>query len=195
MLQAAMTSRGSSSAMAATCGRGSFRGRGYGSTDRGWGRSRGHSSRGGGNNRARRGSSKLSRPQCQVCLKIGHTADNCWHRFEEDYVLELRTAAATSSGPNYHWYTNSGTTDHIIGDLDKLTMHDHYAGHDQIHDANETGIDITRIGKTIIPTFHRDLVLNHVLHVSSTQKNLIYVHRFTLDNDTFIEFHLFFLFD
>jgi hypothetical protein len=172
MLQAATTSRGSSSVMAATRGRGSFGGRGYGSTDRGRGHSRGHSSRGGGNNRARRGSSKLSRAQCQVCLKIGHTTDNCWHRFEEDYVPELRTAAATSSVPGYHWYTDSGTIDHIIGDLDKLTMHDHYVGHDQIHDANGTGIDITRIGKTIIPTFHRDLVLNHVLHVSSTQKIL-----------------------
>jgi uncharacterized membrane protein YgcG len=168
MLQAATTSRGSSSAMDATRGCGSFGGRGYGSTDRGRGRSLGRSSHGGGNNRAGRGSSKPSRSQCQVCLKIGHTADNYWHQFEEDYVPEPRTAAATSSGPDYHWYMDSGATDHITGDLDKLTMHDHYAGHDQIHAANRTGMDIPRISKTIIPTPHRDLVLNHVLHVPST---------------------------
>jgi hypothetical protein len=23
-----------------------------------------------------------------VCLKFGHTANKCWHCFEEDYVLE-----------------------------------------------------------------------------------------------------------
>jgi hypothetical protein len=27
-------------------------------------------------------------PQCQVCLKFGHTANKCWHHFEEDYIPE-----------------------------------------------------------------------------------------------------------
>jgi hypothetical protein len=68
-------------------------------------------------------------------------------------------------------------------------MHDPYTGHDQIHAANGSGMDITHIGNTIIPTPTRDLVLQNVLYVPSTHKNLISVHRFTLDNDTFIEFH------
>jgi hypothetical protein len=51
---------------------------------------------------------------------------------------------------------------------------------------------INRVGNSIIPTHSRDLVLNNVLHVPSTQKNLVSVHRFTLDNHTFIEFHPFF---
>jgi hypothetical protein len=46
--------------------------------------------------------------------------------------------------------------------------------------------------KTIISTSHCDLVLDNVLHVLSTHKNLIYVHRFTLDNDTFLEFYPYF---
>jgi hypothetical protein len=53
-------------------------------------------------------------------------------------------------------------------------------------------MDITRIGKTIIPTPIRNLALNHVLHVPFAHKNLIFVHRFTLDNDIFIEFHPYF---
>jgi hypothetical protein len=73
-------------------------------------------------------------------------------------------------------------------------MHEPYTGNDQVHVANGSGMDINRIGKTIIPTSDRDLVLNHVLHVPSTHKNLISVHRFTLDNDTFIEFHPYFFF-
>jgi hypothetical protein len=40
-------------------------------------------------------------------------------------------------------------------------------------------VDITQVGSSIIPSSNRDLVLNNVLH-------------FTLDNDTFIEFHPFF---
>jgi hypothetical protein len=126
-------------------------------------------------------------------LKIGHTANKCWHQFEEDHVPEARTAApVSSSGPDHNWYTDSGAIDHITGDLNKLTMHDHYLGNDQIHAANGTGMNITRIGKTIIPTSHHYLVLNNVLHVPSIHKNLISVHRFTLDNNTFIEFHLYF---
>jgi hypothetical protein len=76
-------------------------------------------------------------------------------------------------------------TDHITGDLERLTMHDTYLSQDQIHTTN-------CVGNSIIPVPNRNLVLNNVLHVPSTQKNLISVHRFTLDNDTFIEFHPFF---
>jgi hypothetical protein len=80
----------------------------------------------------------------------------------------------------------------ITGDLDKLTMHDTYLSNDQIHATNGSGMDITRIGNSIIPTSSHNLVLNNVLHVPSTHKNLISVHRFTLDNDIFIEFHPYF---
>jgi hypothetical protein len=87
---------------------------------------------------------------------------------------------------------DSGATDHITGELDRLTMHEPYTGPDQIHAANGSGMDITQIGSSIIPSSGCGLVLNNVLHVSSTHKNLISVHRFTLDNDTFIEFHPYF---
>jgi hypothetical protein len=33
-----------------------------------------------------------------MCFKKGHTAAECWHRFEEDYIPdEKHVAAATSS--------------------------------------------------------------------------------------------------
>jgi hypothetical protein len=57
--------------------------------------------------------------------------NNCWHRFKEDYVPEPRTAgSASSSGADNMWYTDSGATDHITGDLDHIIMHDRYAGAD-----------------------------------------------------------------
>jgi hypothetical protein len=139
-------------------------------------------------NGGRSNNSSSSHPHCQVYHKIRHTADNCWHRFDEEYVPEPRTPGSTTAS----YGTNSGTTDHITGELDKLTMHDRYNGNHQIHAANGVGIEISRIGKSIIPTPSRNFVLNNVLHVPTAHKNLISVHLFTLDNNTFIEFHPYF---
>jgi hypothetical protein len=99
---------------------------------------------------------------------------------------------ASSSGTDPSWYTDSNMIDHIMGSLDKLTMHDPYFDTDQIHAVNGSGMDITCIGKTTIPTPVRNVVLNQVLHVPSAHKNLISVHHFTLDNDALIEFHWYF---
>jgi hypothetical protein len=125
-----------------------------------------------------------------VCSKIGHTAKKCRYRYEDDSSFEPRTTTLASAGvANTNWYTDSGAIDHTTGDLDKLTMHDPYCSNDQVHAANGSGMDITCVGNSIIPTLTRDLVLNSVLHVPTSHKNLIFVHRFTLDNDIFIEFH------
>jgi hypothetical protein len=188
-LQAKGSHGGAGSALAASRGHGGRSGGPGHGPDRGRGSGgRGYASNGG------RSSSSSSRPRCQVCHKIGHTANNFWHRFDEEYVPETRTAGSptTSYDNDPNWYTNSGATDHITGELDKLTMHDRYNGNDQIHAANGAGMEISCIGKSIVPTPSRNLVLNNVLHVPTAHKNLISVHRFTLDNNTFIEFHPYF---
>jgi uncharacterized membrane protein YgcG len=195
-LQEHSMSGGSLSAMAATRGRGYHGGRGS-SPGRGQnrGRGRGRSYRGGFNNNSKSNggnNSSSTSPQCQVCDKVGHTAKNCWYRYDDDAPAQRNAALASSSDVNNNWYTDSSATNHITGDFDKLTMHDNYSGNDQIHTANGSGMDITRIGNSIIPTPRRNFVLHNVLHVPSTHKNLIFVHRFTLDNDTFIEFHSYF---
>jgi hypothetical protein len=126
-----------------------------------------------------------------VCLKIGHTANNCWNCFKEDYVLEPWSDVATSGpGTDNAWYIDSGATDHVTSELDRLMMHEPYTGTDQIQTANGSGMGITRIGTSIVPTSSRNLVFNNVLHVTSTHKNLIYVHHFTFDNDTLLNFIL-----
>jgi hypothetical protein len=71
-------------------------------------------------------------------------------------------------------------------------MHEPYTGMDQIQAATGSSMDITRIGTSIVPTSSRDLIINNVLLVPSTHKSLISIHRFTLANDTFIEFHTYF---
>jgi hypothetical protein len=130
-------------------------------------------------------------PHCQVCLRPGHTTNICWYRFDEEYVLEQKTAvaASTSNAQDSNWYMDLGATDHITGELDKLTMHDRYHGSDQVKAANSTGVHINLIGHSIIPTTYRPLHLKNVLHVPRAHKHLVSTRRFNLDNHTFIELH------
>jgi len=129
--------------------------------------------------------------RCQVCLKPNHTAKECWHRFDEDYVPKERfvAAAAPSYGVDTNWYTDSGSTDHITSNLGQLHAKEKYSGSEQIHTANGVGMGIKHIGHSVFSSSARDLHLNNILHVPEAKKNLISVHRFTTDNRTFLEFY------
>jgi hypothetical protein len=96
----ACTFGGSSSAMTVSRGRGSSGGHGSGGPTRGTGRSHGRGrgpSRGGFINPSGKSSginsSSSTRPQCQLCLMIGHTTKTCWYHYEEDSSFEKRNAA------------------------------------------------------------------------------------------------------
>jgi hypothetical protein len=92
-------------------------------------------------------------------------------------------------GVDINWYTDSTVTDHITGELDKLTTKDKYKGNDQVLAANGTCINICNIGHTVINTPSHTLHLNNVLHVPNASKNLIYVRRF-YDNHASLEYFL-----
>jgi hypothetical protein len=49
---------------------------------------------------------------------------------------------------------------------------------------------INHVGHSILHIPHDSFHLKNILHVPSSSMNLIYVHKFTLDNDVFLEFHL-----
>jgi histone deacetylase 1/2 len=53
-------------------------------------------------------------------------------------------------------------------------------------------MQISHIGHSLLHTSHNSFDLNGILHVPSASKNLLSVHRFTLYNHVFIEFHPFF---
>jgi hypothetical protein len=173
-------------------GRGGNRGRGQGGRGRnssntarnGGAGGRGNGARGdaGGNN---------SKIQCHVCLKFGHFVDRCWHRFEEDYVPEEKNAGAAMNSytADNTWYTDTGATDHITGELEKLSTREKYNGADQIHTTSGAGMNIKHIGHSTIRNPIRDLQLRNILHVPSAQKNLVSVHRLASDNNIFLEFH------
>ena len=128
---------------------------------------------------------------CQVCFKPNHTAAECWHRFEEDFVPDKRLVAAANRAPvDPTWYTDTGASDHITGELEKLHIRDKYYGTDQIHTASGSGMNISHIGHATIHTpSNHDIHLRNILHVPEAQKNLISVHRLATDNNVFLEFH------
>jgi hypothetical protein len=129
--------------------------------------------------------------QCQICGKLGHTAIRCWNRFDKNYSGpdKVANAASTSYNLDPAWYADSAATDHITGDLDKLTMRKNYGGNDQVHVTNGSGMTIKHIGHSAVSTPHRRILLKNALHVPQATRNLASVHRLTANNEVFLEFH------
>jgi hypothetical protein len=162
--------------------RGSFRGRGRSDRGRGTpyrGRGRGPPSRGGG-----RGSGSSSRPTCQICEKEGHTARRCWYRMDESYDDDHPSANVASKHSykvDTDWFPDTGATDHITSDLDRLAIRERYHGDDQVQVGNGAGLKILHTGHSLINTCDRPLDLRNILHVPKITKHLLSVHKFTLD--------------
>nr|AAU90262.1 integrase core domain containing protein [Oryza sativa Japonica Group]ABF97857.1 retrotransposon protein, putative, Ty1-copia subclass, expressed [Oryza sativa Japonica Group] len=176
--------------------RGGGKGGGYTPFNRG-GRSGGNNNgrrsnngggRGGrGNNNGDRGGKP--HPVCHLCGKTGHVVADCWYRYDENFVPENKIAAAASYGVDTNWYVDTGATDHITGELDKLTTREKYNGKDQIYTASGAGMDIKHIGHSVICTPTRNIYLKNILHVPKAKKNLLFAHRLALDNHAFVEVH------
>jgi hypothetical protein len=172
------------------------RGRGAGSRSRGG--SRGGRGRGtGGRKNGGRGVDSAPKqggqrkPSCQICKKTGHEAPECWYRYDDDDDEQHKTAgaAATGYGIDTNWYADSGASDHITSELEKMTVRDKYGGQDQVHTASGAGMDISNIGHSVLHTPNKDLHLRNILHVPSASKSLLSVHRLASDNNAFFEFH------
>ncbi|KAK4421889.1 hypothetical protein Salat_2139500 [Sesamum alatum] len=159
--------------------------RGQGCPPRGGAHPRSSDNRG-----ARRGNN--SRSPCQICGKTSHTAITCWYRMDESYQTEQPSAAmaATSSykiDPNR--YSDTGATDHITSDLDRLALRERYHGGEQVQVGNGAGLQILHFGHSSINTVARPLALRNILHVPDISKHLLSIHKFSRDNDVFFEFH------
>ena len=97
--------------------------------------------------------------------------------------------ATASYGVDTNWYVDSGATDHLTGEPEKLTIHDKYGGHDQVHTASGTGMEINHVGSSILRPRTSNIHLNNILHVPQATKSLLSANRFARDNNAFLEFH------
>ena len=183
-----------SSANSASRGRGGSRGR---SNNRGRGRGNGRGSGGRSNcnnfGGALKQGGKTDTVRCQISKKPNQ-ADECWHRFEEDYQPKVAGSATTSYGVDTNWYVDNGATDHVTRDLKKITIRDRYNGQEQVHTTNGLGMKISNVGHSILHSPRRALHLKNILHVPSSKKSLASVHRLSADNNAYLEFHANYLF-
>jgi histone deacetylase 1/2 len=140
-----------------------------------------------------RGSNFIPGVICQLCGKEGHYVVKCFKRFDPNWIgppqKSASSATTTSYGVDTNWYVDSGATDHVTGELEKLSIRDKYHGGDQVHTASGSGMRIDHIGHSSLHSPIRKIHLKHILHVPSATKNLLSVNRLVRDNDAFLEFH------
>jgi hypothetical protein len=130
-------------------------------------RGRGGFGRGSGGGRFGNPNNPSKDHQCQVCGKFGHTILRCWKKIDKNFSGPDKSVSAATSSYQLDpaWYGNSAATDHITGDLNKLTMRENDGGHDQVHTTNGAGIAIQHVGQSIVSTPSHRILLKNALHV------------------------------
>jgi hypothetical protein len=68
-------------------------------------------------------------------------------------------------------------------------MCEQYHGAGSVQIGNDAGLRILHTGSCSLNTANRPLALTNVLHVPKISKHLLSVHKLTLDNNVFFEFH------
>lgn len=90
---------------------------------------------------------------------------------------------------NPSWYIDSGATNHIINDSDKLLESTKYTGTKKLLVGNDIAINIQHVRSVLLATTsHELLVLNNVLHVPCITKNLLSVSKLIADDNVITEF-------
>jgi hypothetical protein len=84
---------------------------------------------------------------------------------------------------------DTGATDHITGELEKLTICDKYTDNKHVHVANGAGMEISSVGHNVLHSPHSQIHLKNILHVPTSNKSLVSVQRLARDNNAFLEFH------
>ncbi|PKU70959.1 Retrovirus-related Pol polyprotein from transposon TNT 1-94 [Dendrobium catenatum] len=132
--------------------------------------------------------------QCQICNKKGHSANNCWHRYNNNYVPpppKNNTALnVTNDNQNPDWYLDSGATAHLTNDISNLTLGDAipYNGDDNIQIGDGSTIPIAHKGSGLLPTPTRKLILSQLLHIPQISHKLLSIYHLTKDNKIAITF-------
>jgi hypothetical protein len=154
-----------------------------------------------GRGRGRSNTSNLAqRQQCQICEKKGHSALNCYHRFDIQFTCPSASPpvhsqpfhqallAEPASTPQSHWFLDSSGTTHVAPDINNLSSSAPYTRYEAVHTENGSGPNITNKGTIVIHTGSTSLVLNNILHVPQIIKNMLRVSQLLKDNKVIIEF-------
>ncbi|PKU76067.1 Retrovirus-related Pol polyprotein from transposon TNT 1-94 [Dendrobium catenatum] len=131
-------------------------------------------------------------PTCQICLKRGHTATDCWHRMNAQFIPKSRPQTkallADQSSDYADWYLDSGASSHLTKSLDNLAISNPYTGTDSITLGDGSSVGIAHSGKGVLPTPSRKLNLSKIFHSPSIHYNLLSISQLTKDNNIAIIF-------
>ena len=146
-------------------------------------------------------------PRCQLCFKKGHRVINFYERFNKDFfqpnykefVLgqqcrNIQPQANLTNTCSYQgninaWYPNSSSTHHVTNDSNNIQNPIIYTGPNQLYVGNGQGLHISSTSSSSFHSSSAHFNLNNILHVSLVTKNLLSIHKFTLDNNVYVEFH------
>lgn len=130
---------------------------------------------------------------CQICNRMGHRASDCYQRYDVAEPKDSTVQAyfsTPSSTPDSAWYRDLGATHHSTYDFTNRNFRsENYNGPDKVHMCNGIGLSIKHIGDSLFSSPTASFLLHNVHHVHSITKNLLSVHKFTLETKTYIEFH------
>uniref|UniRef100_A0A803P6J6 CCHC-type domain-containing protein n=1 Tax=Cannabis sativa TaxID=3483 RepID=A0A803P6J6_CANSA len=160
---------------------GTTRGRGYRGAYRG---GRGYSA-----NRGGRG----NRPVCQLCGRVGHTAQKCYHRFDITYNGPPTQGASPSNSSSDNpqanipessileespgtWYLDTGETNHLTSDNQQLNNSTDYKGKAKVVVGNGDSIPILHDKTT------RQVLLRGSLHNGLYSLKVPHKHNITASN-------------
>ena len=101
--------------------------------------------------------------------------------------ISFTANSASTNTVDYPWVLNTGATDHLTSDLERLQVHERYDGKDQVQVANGAGLSISHIGHSRLPG--SSVKLRNIHHVPHIREHLLFVYRLVCDNDVFVEFH------
>jgi transposase InsO family protein len=137
-----------------------------------------------------------SRPTCQICHKLGHTAIDCYQRMNYAYqgrhppakLAAMATAAPPDSTPTA-WISDTGATDHFTPNLHNIPDNHAYTDSQLVSVGNGNQLPISHIGNSQLRTSAYLFNLRKVLHVPSMKSNLLSVQRFCRDNHCSFSFN------
>lgn len=90
--------------------------------------------------------------------------------------------------PDEGWFMDSGATLHLSCDASSFYNSVPYQGDEQLTVGNGKQISISNIGHVSLASFHKPIILQHVLHTPAISKRLISIARLC-DSKAFIEFY------
>lgn len=89
----------------------------------------------------------------------------------------------------HNWILDTGATHHAAPKLGALHTAAEYSSSNQLLVGNGKGFLIKHVGSSNLNIISRSCKLTNILHVPALHKSLMYVQKFSTDNDTYFEFH------